>query len=176
MHQVIGAFHGIRKLRDSGVNVVKTLRETDSFILRVITRYVLDNAAIAGILRQKQRINLDVRQNALAVFAQALGHQLLNPQTQNAAALGCEERELVAIVAVVVVQERCQLNCGIVQVIGAAHLFGNARLFHKRVQTNAHQRRWKQAENRKRRVTTTHGRLAVQNVAPVFLVRLLCQT
>ena len=62
----------------------------------VYKRQVHDGAAIARVFLEQQGVHLDVGQNALAVLAQALGHQLLDPQTQNAAALLREERELVA--------------------------------------------------------------------------------
>ena len=64
-----------------------------------------NNSAVAGVALQHQRVNLNVRQDALALFAQAFGHQLLNPQAQYAAAFRREERELVASLQVVVVEE-----------------------------------------------------------------------
>ena len=67
---------------------------------------------VARILRKQQRVDLDVRQDALAVLPQRFSHQLSDPQAQYAP-LGRRKRELVATLQVVVERNAARLMAGL---------------------------------------------------------------
>ena len=71
-------------------------------------------------MRNRERVDLDVGQDACSVLAQAFGHKLLDPQAQNATTFLRQERELVPARPVVVIEERRKADCGIVDAILAA--------------------------------------------------------
>ena len=163
-HEVLGQlFDGVDLVvgaRDGRVDVGQAHLEVAALVPQVVAREVHDGAAIARVFLEQQGVHLDVGQNALAVLAQALGHQLLDPQTQNAAALLREERELVASLQVVVVQKRCQADGRVVDGVLAALALGVDGVRHELFQVDAHERRRQQAEHGQRGEAPAHGGLA----------------
>ena len=175
-HEVLGQlFDGVDLVvgaRDGRVDVGQAHLEVAALVPQVVAREVHDGAAIARVFLEQQGVHLDVGQNALAVLAQALGHQLLDPQTQNAAALLREERELVASLQVVVVQKRCQADGRVVDGVLAALALGVDGVRHELFQVDAHERRRQQAEHGQRGEAPAHGGLAGEHRGPPFFARL----
>ena len=178
-HEVLGKLHDRIDLevrpRDGGIDVGQAHLEVAALVPQVVLRLVHDDAAISRIFREQQRIHLDVRQDALAVLTQAFGHELLDPQTQHAAALLREERELVAALQVVVVQKRGQADGRVVDGVLAALALGVHRMLHELVQIDAHKRSRQQAEHRQRGEPPAHGRLAGEHRAPTLFASLTFQ-
>ena len=163
-HEVLGElFHRLDLVvltRNRRIDVGEAHLEVMALVPQVVLRLVHDDAAVARVLGEQKRVDLDVRQDALAELAEALGHELLDPQAEHAAALLREERELVAAHEVIVVEERRQPDRRVVDGVFAALLFSLDRVLEERVEVDACERRRQKTEHRKRREAAAHGRLA----------------
>ena len=174
--EVLGQlFHGIDAVvqpRDSRVDVSEAHLEVAALVPQVGLGLVHDDGPIARVFREQQRVDLDVRQNALTVLAQRLGHQLLDPQAQHAPALGGEERELVAALQVIVVEERRQVDGRVVDGVFRTGLLGLAGVGHEGLHIDTRERRRHQPEYRESRETASHRGLTGEHGAPALLAGL----
>ena len=170
--------HGLdleRRARDGGVDVGQAHLEVVALVPQVVLRLVHDDAAVARVLLEQQRVDLDVGQDALAVLADALGDQLLDPQAEHAAALLREEAELVATLHVVVVQEGSQADGRVVDGVLAAGALRLDGVLHELLQVDAHERGGQQAEHGHGAEAAAHGGLAGEHRGPALLASLLLE-
>ncbi len=95
--------------------------------------------------------------------------ELLDPQAQHAPALGGEERELVAALQVIVVEERRQVDGRVIDGVLRTGLLGRASVGHERFHVDTCERRRHQPEHRERREPAAHRGLAGKHRTPAFL-------
>ena len=124
---------------------------------------------------EQQRVDFDVRQDALAVLADAFGNKLLDPQAKHAAALLREEAELVASLQVVVVQESRQADGRVVDGVLAASALGLKGVRHELFQVDADKRGGQQAEHGQRAEAAADGGFAGEYGSPTLFASLLLQ-
>ena len=158
--------------RDGRVDIGEAHLEVLALVPQVGLRLIHDDAAIACIAREQERIDLDVRQDALPLLAKRLGDELLDPKAQDAPALRREERELVAALKVVVVEERGEVDRRVVDGVLAAALFGVLRVGDELLQVDAGKCCGQKAEDRQRGEAPANGGLAVEDGQPTLFVRL----
>ena len=121
-------------------------------------------------------VDLDVRHDALAVLAEALGDELLHPQAKDATGLGRDVGEAIGRGGREVRDEEArELHGGVVQAVLGAHALhlGGAR--HHVAHVQAAQGRRHQAEDRERREAPAHGGLAEEHAAEGALACKLLQ-
>ena len=122
--QVEHAVDAERKARNGRVEVGEAHVEILALVPQVGFGLIGDDAAVFRVFGKKQRVELDVRQNAYTLLAEAFGDKLLNPKAKYAPAFRREEAEFVAAVQVAVVQEAGQRNGGVVDGVFAADALG----------------------------------------------------
>ena len=150
-HKVLGKLErGIDlevQARNCRVDIGEAHLEVLALVPQVGLRLVHDDAAVARVAREQERIDLDVRQDALPLLAERLGDELFNPKAQDAPALRREERELVAPLEVVVIKERGEVDRRVVDGVLAAALFGVLRVGGELLQVDADKRRGQKTED-----------------------------
>ena len=175
-HEVFGqlmhAFDAIAHARDGAVEISHRHLEVLALVPQVGLGLVHHDGAVAPVDVERQGVDLDVGQDALAFLAQAFGHELLDPQAQNAPALGGEEAELIASCLVVVEQESRQLNGRVVDGVLAALELGVSRMRHELAQIDAGKRRGHEPEHGKRAETPAHRGLSVEHGQPALFAGL----
>ena len=134
-----------------------------------------DDAAVFRVFGKKQRVELDVRQNAHTLLAEAFGDKLLNPKAKHAPAFRREEAEFVAAVQVIVIQETGQRNGGVVDGVFAADALGVFGVAQKTAQVDANERGGHEPECRKRAEASANSGLAKEACTPAFVVCALLQ-
>ena len=165
-------FHSVDAVvqpRNSVIDVGEAHLEIAALVPQVGLGLVHDDGSVARILRKQQRVDLDVRQDALAVLPQRFSHQLFDPQAQYAPTLGSEERELVATLQVVVVEECRQVDGRVIDGVLRTGLLSRASVSHERFHVDTRERRRHQSEHRERREPAAHRGLAGKHRTPAFL-------
>ena len=149
--------------RNCRVDIGEAHLEVLTLVPQVGLRLVHDDAAVARVAREQERIDLDVRQDALPLLAERFGDELLNPKAQDAPALRREERKLVAPLEVVVIKERGEVDRRVVDGVLAAALFSILRVGGELLQVDADKRRGQKTEDRQRREAPADSGLAVED-------------
>jgi hypothetical protein len=139
---------------------------------RVAVAQVHERAVLPVGVRRAQRLVGD-GQDARALLARGLGHELLDPQPERAERGIDGEGQLVAPVDGELTERQTQPQpaVGLRGVEGDAGLLGHARALQQRTDVGAHERGGHQPEGRQRAVAPADLRVTVEDAPELVLAR-----